>query len=299
MRKGKVLITSAAVLVMAALIINTDYFSQFLTMICNVAIEAVSTMEGKDASALDAELNNLSVDKFINMDILNGEGVANLWLSEEQERKVSSFESDNLDAALKAQGIDRAKFDELRKQRAENLNDTDKGIMMAIRDSVPAPTPDTVMRRVIPVEDCAKYIGEQGYDTIYGFIAKNSDVSQLVTFNDVVYNLRLDYDGNHYLDNGRDYAYILFTTADVDKIRITYCEKWGGACKEKEPNTGNGFTWAETQVIPEYDCAEALRPDMGAELHQVIDGVDTVIAVFDGKHFMASVPDANGTVDEP
>lgn len=50
----------------------------------------------------------------------------------------------------------------------------------------------------------------------------------------------------------------------------------------------NGFTGARNgQIIPEWSLSgEYVKPKKGAELHKVVNGKDTVVAIFDGKHFV-------------
>ncbi len=54
------------------------------------------------------------------------------------------------------------------------------------------------------------------------------------------------------------------------------------------PCTLNGFTGARNgQIIPEWSLSgEYVKPKKGAELHKVVNGKDTVVAIFDGKHFV-------------
>ena len=41
------------------------------------------------------------------------------------------------------------------------------------------------------------------------------------------------------------------------------------------------------QIIPVvFKWWEYVKPKKGAELHKVVNGKDTVVAIFDGKHFV-------------
>lgn len=62
----------------------------------------------------------------------------------------------------------------------------------------------------------------------------------------------------------------------------------GGNRYRKLPCTLNGFTGARNgQIIPEWSLSgEYVKPKKGAELHKVVNGKDTVVAIFDGKHFV-------------
>ena len=69
-----------------------------------------------------------------------------------------------------------------------------------------------MVRKYIPVEDMEKYLSGK-YTGIGGFIARQDDVLQLKTFDDVFYTMRLDYEGNTFVYN-REIAYIDFKSSD-------------------------------------------------------------------------------------
>ena len=77
-------------------------------------------------------------------------------------------------------------------------------------------------------------------------------------------------------------------TTDAEKIKTPYGEIFGGTNTEGPPCTLNGFTGARNgQIIPEWSLSsEYVKPKKGAELHKVVNGKDTVVAIFDGKHFV-------------
>ena len=77
-------------------------------------------------------------------------------------------------------------------------------------------------------------------------------------------------------------------TDDVDRIGIPYGTEFGGGNTDPATCTRNGFTGARNgQIIPEWSLSgEYVKPKKGAELHKVVNGKDTVVAIFDGKHFV-------------
>ena len=149
---------------------------------------------------------------------------------------------------------------------------------------------NTVIQKTIPFEDIGKYIGDDGYSTIRGYIARYDDVSHIHGYDNVVESSRLEYTINSdirpYPEGGNAYGYIKFMTDDVDRIGIPYGTEFGGGNTDPAPCTRNGFTGARNgEVIPEWTVDGNLEPIEGAELHRVIDSEDSIVAIFDGEHF--------------
>ena len=89
-----------------------------------------------------------------------------------------------------------------------------------------------------------------------------------------------------YPKNGDTYGYIKFTTDDIDKVKIPYGKIFGGSNTDGPPCTLNGFTGARNgEIIPEWVFHSSVEPNVGAELHKVVKGKDTIIGIFDGEHF--------------
>ena len=60
----------------------------------------------------------------------------------------------------------------------------------------------------------------------------------------------------------------------------------GGTNVDGPPCTLNGFIGARNgAIVPEWELSVRVKPNKGAELHKVINEKDTVVAIFDGKHF--------------
>ena len=164
------------------------------------------------------------------------------------------------------------------------------GKLKNIREAVPKIDSNTVIQKTIPFEDIGKYIGDDGYSTIRGYIARYDDVSHIHGYDNVVESSRLDYTINSdirpYPEGGNAYGYIKFMTDDVDRIGIPYGTEFGGGNTDPAPCTRNGFTGARNgEVIPEWTVDGNLEPIEGAELHRVIDSEDSIVAIFDGEHF--------------
>lgn len=172
-------------------------------------------------------------------------------------------------------------FNELRLKDVKDLSVEQVAEIKKNRDSVPEIDERTFIQKTIPQEDIEKYIGENGYNTIGGYIAR---------YDDVVESSRLDYtkaDGTRpYPEGGTSYGYIKFQTKDTDMIGIPYGKEFGGTNTDPPPCTLNGFTGARNgEIIPEWNVNGYMRPNIGAELHEVNNGKDTVVAVYNGKYF--------------
>lgn len=208
------------------------------------------------------------------------------------ETTNSSFANKNLGEVLKQQGLTLEEFNKLRLTDVKDLTKEQIAQMKAIREAVPKIDANTYIQKTIPASDIDKYIGEDGWSTIGGYVARYDDVSHIKGYDNVVESSRLDYvtgDGvRPYPEGGDTYAYIKFKTTDAEKIKTPYGEIFGGTNTDGHPCTLNGFTGARNgQIIPEWSLSgEYVKPKKGAELHKVVNGKDTVVAIFDGKHFV-------------
>ena len=196
-----------------------------------------------------------------------------------------------LGEVLKQQGLTLEEFNKLRLTDVKDLTKEQIAQMKAIREAVPKIDANTYIQKTIPASDIDKYIGEDGWSTIGGYVARYDDVSHIKGYDNVVESSRLDYvtgDGvRPYPEGGDTYAYIKFKTTDAEKIKAPHGEIFGGTNTDGPPCTLNGFTGARNgQIIPEWSLSgEYVKPKKGAELHKVVNGKDTV-AIFDGKHFV-------------
>ena len=197
-----------------------------------------------------------------------------------------------LGEVLKQQGLTLEEFNKLRLTDVKDLTKEQIAQMKAIREAVPKIDANTYIQKTIPASDIDKYIGEDGWSTIGGYVARYDDVSHIKGYDNVVESSRLDYvtgDGvRPYPEGGDTYAYIKFKTTDAEKIKAPHGEIFGGTNTDGPPCTLNGFTGARNgQIIPEWSLSgEYVKPKKGAELHKVVNGKDTVVAIFDGKHFV-------------
>ena len=206
------------------------------------------------------------------------------------ETTNSSFANKNLGEVLKQQGLTLEEFNKLRLTDVKDLTKEQIAQMKAIREAVPKIDANTYIQKTIPASDIDKYIGEDGWSTIGGYVARYDDVSHIKGYDNVVESSRLDYvtgDGvRPYPEGGDTYGYIKFKTKRTNKIEIPYGKVFGGTNVDGPPCTLNGFTGARNgAIVPEWELSVRVKPNKGAELHKVINEKDTVVAIFDGKHF--------------
>ena len=206
------------------------------------------------------------------------------------ETTNSSFANKNLGEVLKQQGLTLEEFNKLRLTDVKDLTKEQIAQMKAIREAVPKIDANTYIQKTIPASDIDKYIGEDGWSTIGGYVAIYDDVSHIKGYDNVVESSRLDYvtgDGvRPYPEGGDAYGYIKFKTKRTNKIEIPYGKVFGGTNVDGPPCTLNGFTGARNgAIVPEWELSVRVKPNKGAELHKVINEKDTVVAIFDGKHF--------------
>lgn len=206
------------------------------------------------------------------------------------ETTNSSFANKNLGEVLKQQGLTLEEFNKLRLTDVKDLTKEQIAQMKAIREAVPKIDANTYIQKTIPASDIDKYIGEDGWSTIGGYVARYDDISHIKGYDNVVESSRLDYvtgDGvRPYPEGGDTYGYIKFKTKRTNKIEIPYGKVFGGTNVDGPPCTLNGFTGARNgAIVPEWELSVRVKPNKGAELHKVINEKDTVVAIFDGKHF--------------
>lgn len=74
--------------------------------------------------------------------------------------------------------------------------------MRTIRDSIPMPTDETILQKIIPQGDIVKYL-DGTYTDVRGYITKAPDVKQLITYDDIYRALGLNYDDSNKRNNSK------------------------------------------------------------------------------------------------
>ena len=117
-----------------------------------------------------------------------------------------------------------------------------------------------------------------------GFVSVADDTSHLTTPADLYDGVRLDYSGTTFARDDSSVYVIRFQVRNPNVVDIPYGERMGGTVDESPPFTGNGFTGARSDIIPEYRFSgeASIRP--GAEIWEITNtGNERLTAVFNGK----------------
>lgn len=223
------------------------------------------------------------------------EAIANAKFTKTILQGTRGFMED-MASSLDDVGLSASRFNELRPVSADTLSAADRTAMRALRDSIPMPTNETIMQKVIPQEYIMKYISGE-YKGVGGYVAKAQDVKQLTNYEDIYNSLRLDYKGAAFKSATDECVGVIrFRTPQASEMKIPYSKAMDDTSifADKPPYTGNGFTAATNgQAIPEYYCdgqrlsleegkSQYLSLEDGAELYTVTkDGTETLAAVYD------------------
>lgn len=112
------------------------------------------------------------------------------------ETTNSSFANKNLGEVLKQQGLTLEEFNKLRLTDVKDLTKEQIAQMKAIREAVPKIDANTYIQKTITASDIDKYIGEDGWSTIGGYVARYDDVSHIKGYDNVV----AIFDGKHFVE---------------------------------------------------------------------------------------------------
>lgn len=169
------------------------------------------------------------------------------------------------------------------------LTNEEVAIMKSIRDSIPRPTENTWMKKILSIEDLNNYLKE-GWDTAKGYVSVHSNSVEGLTYDEVVEGFRLDYANTPFAEGGTEYAYLKFKTGKIGQLEIPYGAQFGGTNTTGSPCTQNGFTGARNGIeIPEWTFSDGAPLEDEAELHRVINTADNkgvtdeIVAIFDSE----------------
>ena len=215
------------------------------------------------------------------VDVPKVKGTANQSPSQSTTRAI-------IDQKLQEYGVSWDEFNRLRNTRVTEMSQSEYDMMIDIRKSIPKPTEQTVLQKIIPIENADNYFGDQGWG-VGGFISERGDVIDIKTIEDAVKGLRLDYEGSPFVEtmidaNGnrvavRDqngnlklktdaFVRIEFRTHDTDYIDIPIGNR-DGTKLEADPASGNGFIKSGEYLIPE---CKIVKPDTKFPSVKLTDG---------------------------
>ena len=197
--------------------------------------------------------------------------------------------------ALERHGVSQRELIDLIQRPTDMLSPDERTLINAVRDDLSAPGPDTVMQKVIPPGsfDGANWRpgGAESYldgiydaDSMRGAVTIADDTAHLNTPKLIHDGLRLDYDNTTFAPHDPGTHIIRFQTdpGSSGSYDVPRHSEMGGSGKYDnwgDPFTGNGFTKAGDDVIPEYGANDITMRE-GAEMWEVLDdGTQRLAAV--------------------
>ena len=224
------------------------------------------------------------------------------------------------DEFLDSHGVTRKELIDMVNTPVAKLTPSEVATLKRIRDSIPAPDSDTVFQKVLGQpyfdKDGNLYFGiaddyilggrikvdggpgptvAGGPDAVghadglfdqsevKGFVSVADDTSHLGTPAALHDGVRLDYPGTTFMPDDSSVFVLRFKAKDPDAATIPYSSEMGGKATGSPPFTGNGFTQASDDIIPEYTFSDPVAIKEGAEIWEITDtGTERLTAVFDG-----------------
>lgn len=222
------------------------------------------------------------------------DGVAHLTEAA-PEQLGSSRVTDDL---LAAHGTNRTDFIELINKPLDELTPSELTTLKSVRDALPNPTRGTWMQKVLgpgffDSEGKLHFGVADDYITrnknwLSGSVTVADDSSHLGTPKAIRDGLRLDYSDTPFSTNDKSVHVIRFQPEEVE-FETSYHTKFGGSGEFdnwSQPFTGNGFTKAGDDIIPEYRANEVNLTE-GAEIWEITDtGTQRLVAVFRGRKWV-------------
>ena len=203
------------------------------------------------------------------------------------------------DDLLSSHGLTRDEAIDLINKPVSQLTPDEWRTMRALQGDIARPDASTVMQKVVAPEVADRYLmgRDPGFDAteVRGSVTRADDTSQLTTPAQIHDGLRLDYDNTPFRPDDDSTHLIRFTTDDPrfeSPLRSEMGQTTHGSYDGwSDPFTGNGFTKAGDDIIPEYqsypDAAGNAGVPMrdGAEMWEVLpDGSQRLTAVLrDGE----------------
>ena len=175
-----------------------------------------------------------------------------------------------------------------------DLSPADRALLNDIRDRVPMPRAGDTMQKVITPEQFDEYLSgsSQRYESfdpsnIGGSVTRAEDTSHLGSPRDLHDGLRLDYENTPF-SPGDDAVRVIRFRSGEDGYVVPRNSDMGGSNRFDDwgdPFTGNGFTKAGDDVVPEFRTQGPVQMRDGAEMWQNLDtGTQRLVAVLrDGE----------------
>ena len=158
-----------------------------------------------------------------------------------------------------------------------------------IRSNVPEITKDTVMQKVITLDQFLEYTREIAPRIdISGCASKASDAAPYTNNMEQAYEtLRLDYKGTAYkklVENNGD-MYVMRFTSNYCPSNSEYPKMDGSEPWNIPPCTGTGFTGSGEHLVPEYTYGRGREISDGAIYKIDANGQEIMVAFWNYDHF--------------
>ena len=192
-------------------------------------------------------------------------------------------------ALLRECDLSESLFISLSTDSAWGLPEDKQVLLKRVRDRVSKPDGQTLLQKVIPLEEISTYMNNKYGGTIGGFVSEAADVKNLATMHDVYWGLRLDYTGTKFSETGAGYAIIRFYSSMASHLSVPYAKELDEESTQENnwPFGGGGFTTSTLGEggYPEWITNGYYAPDEGAELYEVTpQGREILRSVFlDGR----------------
>jgi hypothetical protein len=162
-------------------------------------------------------------------------------------------------------------------------------MLNAIRDRMPFPQPGETIQKVITPDQLRSYLDNviaspAAPNTVGGSQTRAVDTAHLRTPDELFHGLRLDYDRTPFTP-GQDSVHVIrYVPSNDPEFAVPRNSTMGGNARFDtwtDPFTGNGFTKATDDVIPEFQGVNTMRS--GAEMWEIMnDGTQQLTAVLRG-----------------
>lgn len=174
---------------------------------------------------------------------------------------------------------------------AADLTPADAAVLNAIRDRVPVPGAGDWMQKVLTPQAASDYLANladvrRGPTTAGGSVTRAVDTAHLGTPGALHDSLRLDYPGTPF-QPAADAVHVLRFQTDTPDFDIPRSSHLGGSGRFdtwSDPFTGNGFTKAGDDLVPEWQTRTSVDMTPGAEMWEVLEtGTQRLAAVLVDK----------------
>ncbi len=204
-----------------------------------------------------------------------------------------------VDGILDSHGISRNELNDLINKPAADLTPSERATLNSVRNDFPTPDGGTVMQKVIDQPyfdetrgpnvqpgDVDNYILDRyASNEVRGAVTVADDTAHLGTPKDINEGLRLDYTNTHH-STGDASTHVIRFQADEPNFEVPRNHDMTGSPTTydtwDQPFTGNGFTSAADDVIPEYAVPQGQTVTMreGAEMWEITDsGTQRLVGV--------------------